>query len=186
MRRRASVKQEFLLVILFLVAIGGLAVMLTLRNTTTNEDTYLREELRTIQEMPISLKPANELSQGQDVPKDQQKEITTDTGLKIIDLRIGKGDKIKVGSNLAVFYKGTLKTGEQFDSNIGKTPLTLTVGAGQVIRGWEEGLLGMHAGGKRKLIIPYQLGYGTQGNPPKIPPKAELTFEIEVVSVSNK
>ncbi len=111
MRRRASVKQEFLLVTLFLVAIGGLAVMLTLRNTTTNEDTYLREELRTIQEMPISLKPANELSQGQDVPKDQQKEITTDTGLKIIDLRIGKGDKIKVGSNLAVFYKGTLKTG---------------------------------------------------------------------------
>lgn len=186
MRCRAFVKQELLIVLLFLAAIGGLATMLTLRNSSVNEDENLREELRTIQAIPISHNPASETTQGQDVPKEQQKEITTDSGLKILDLRIGKGDKIKVGSNVAVFYKGTLKTGEQFDSNIGKTPLTLTVGAGQVIRGWEEGLLGVNAGGKRKLIIPYKLGYGAQGNPPKIPPKAELTFEIEVVSVSNK
>jgi FKBP-type peptidyl-prolyl cis-trans isomerase len=78
------------------------------------------------------------------------------------------------------------KSGEQFDSNVGKAPLTVVVGAGEVIRGWELGLLGMNNGGKRKLVIPSKLGYGDAGKPPKIPGGAELTFEIEAVNVINK
>jgi FKBP-type peptidyl-prolyl cis-trans isomerase len=186
MSRRASVKTEFLLVLVLLVIVGGLAAILTLRSSASTDDNFIRPELRTIQQTPGTSIPVAAPSQGDDVPKDKQKEITTDSGLKYVDLRIGKGDKVKVGSQVMVFYKGTLKTGEQFDSNIGKTPYGVLVGAGEVIRGWEEGLLGMLSGGKRKLIIPYKLAYGEAGKPPSIPPKAELHFEIEVVSVSNK
>lgn len=185
MSRRASVKTEFLLVFLLLVIVGGLAAIFTLRSGTTTDDYFIRPELRTIQQIPGTAIIAAP-SQGDDVPKDKQKEVTTDSGLKYVDLRVGKGDKVKVGSQVMVFYKGTLKTGEQFDSNIGKTPYGVLIGAGEVIRGWEEGLLGMLSGGKRKLIIPYKLAYGEAGKPPTIPPKAELHFEIELVSVSNK
>ncbi len=186
MSRRASVKTEFLLVMVLLVIVGGLAAILSLRSSST-DDNFIRPELRTIQQTPVSaVSQSAAPAQGVDVPKDKQKEITTDSGLKYTDLKIGKGDKVKVGSQVMVFYKGTFKSGEQFDGNIGKTPYGVLVGAGEVIRGWEEGLLGMLAGGKRKLIVPYKLAYGEVGKPPSIPPRAELHFEIEVVSVSNK
>lgn len=186
MLRRGAVKQEFLLVLLFVVILGGLAVLLTMRQDPINNQNFVREELVGNQPAPQPAARASEELTGQDVPADQQKTITTESGLKIIDKKIGTGDKVKVGTQVAVIYTGTLQNGEKFESNVGKNPYYVLVGTGKVIRGWDEGLIGMQKGGKRKLIIPYQLGYGESGSPPKIPPRAELTFELEVVSVTNR
>lgn len=95
------------------------------------------------------------------------------------DIVEGKGDPCPPGAKITFFYKGTLDDGTIFDSNVGKDPATFSLS--QLIRGWQAGIPGMKAGGKRKLVVPYQLGYGEAGSGP-IPPKARLTFEIELVS----
>jgi FK506-binding nuclear protein len=189
MHRSGSLKPEFLIVLVFLAIVGGIAYWMTNRVTPASAESYIRPELRVIEQAPKPTSMTEEQNpgnQGPEIPKEKQKEVVHDNGLKTTDLREGKGDKIKVGSTVTVFYKGMFKNGEQFDANIGKTPLSLVIGAGDVIRGWELGLMGMNNGGKRKLIIPAKLGYGEAGKPPKIPGNAELTFEIEVINVINK
>jgi peptidylprolyl isomerase len=121
-------------------------------------------------------------------PVEVGKEITTDSGLKYIDEKEGTGREAEEGNWVTAHYTGTLKDGTKFDSSYdhpGKTPLKfrLASGPGGVIPGWVEGVAGMKEGGKRKLIIPYQLAYGELGRPPAIPPKAELIFEVELVKV---
>lgn len=114
----------------------------------------------------------------------EPKTITTDSGLKYQDIKAGTGPAVKNGDTVIVHYTGWLKDGTKFDSshNPGREPLQLTL-PGRVIKGWNEGLLGMKAGGVRKLIIPPKLAYGAQGRPPVIPPDAELTFEIELLRI---
>ncbi len=103
---------------------------------------------------------------------------------KIEDLKVGAGAEAKTGSTVKVNYRGMLKNGTEFDSSYDRNePLELKIGAGSVIMGWEKGLPGMKVGGKRKLTIPSDLGYGDKGQPPKIPPYATLVFEIELVEV---
>ena len=80
-------------------------------------------------------------------------------------------------------YTGTLLNGKQFDSSRGKDPLSVTIGAGQVIKGWDQGLPGMKLGGKRKLTIPWKDAYGENGSPPSIPGKAALQFDVEMVEL---
>jgi FKBP-type peptidyl-prolyl cis-trans isomerase FkpA len=100
------------------------------------------------------------------------------------DTVVGTGAEAKDGDKVWVHYTGRLaKNNQQFDSSVGKAPLPVEIGAGGVIKGWEIGLVGMKVGGKRKLTIPSKLGYGKEGNPPKIPPNATLLFDIELVSV---
>ena len=182
MLRRGVVKQEFLLVLFFVAILGGLAVLLTMRQDPTNAQNIVREEhVGNKTEAKVSEEPP-----GQEVPVDQQKTITTESGLKIIDTKIGTGDKVKVGTQVTVIYTGTLQNGEKIDSNVGKTPYPVRVGSSPVITGWHEGLIGMQKGGKRKLIIPYQLAYGEEGKPPKVPGRANLIFELEVVTVTNR
>lgn len=102
------------------------------------------------------------------------------------DIIVGKGDEVKAGDTVSVNYIGTLENGTKFDSSYDrKQSFEFTVGEGRVIRGWELGLLGMKVGGKRELVIPYQLGYGEEGNPPVIPPKATLKFTIELLGIKN-
>ena len=112
--------------------------------------------------------------------------VTFPDGLKIIDLRVGQGTATVVsGSTVSVHYTGWLSSGQKFDSSRDRgQPFQLTVGGGSVIPGWDEGLLGMKVGGRRKLIIPPALGYGDQGQPPTIPPNATLYFTIEVLSIA--
>ena len=105
----------------------------------------------------------------------------TESGLIISDLVIGEGDKATSGQTVTVNYTGTLENGDQFDSSIGRAPFSFPLGAGRVIKGWEEGVEGMKVGGKRKLTIPPELGYGSKGAGNVIPPNATLIFEIELL-----
>ena len=111
--------------------------------------------------------------------------ISTASGLKYEDLVVGTGAEARPGKNITANYVGTLTDGTEFDNSYNRgQPLPLMLGAGNVIPGWDEGIVGMKVGGKRCLTIPPQLGYGAQGSPPKIPANATLIFEIELMSVN--
>jgi len=110
-------------------------------------------------------------------------ERTTDSGLRITDLVVGEGAEATTGQNVVVNYRGTLENGTEFDKSYGRGPFTFPLGAGRVIRGWDEGVAGMKVGGKRKLVIPPDLGYGSRGAGGVIPPDATLIFEVELVRV---
>ena len=110
--------------------------------------------------------------------------VTTKSGLKYVDLKVGNGAEAKLGSAVSVHYTGTLENGKKFDSSVDrKEPFDLTIGKTAVIKGWTEGLQGMKVGGKRKLIIKPELGYGERGSPPVIPANAVLIFVVELLEV---
>jgi FKBP-type peptidyl-prolyl cis-trans isomerase len=116
--------------------------------------------------------------------KKEGKVQTTKSGLKYEDLKEGTGPEAKKGDIVQVHYTGWLKDGKKFDSSLDRgTPFTFKLGAGMVIKGWDEGVAGMKAGGKRKLIIPPNLAYGDRGAGNVIPPNAELTFEVELLKI---
>jgi peptidylprolyl isomerase len=110
---------------------------------------------------------------------------TTASGLTIIDM--GRSDTaVQSGDRVSVHYTGKLENGTVFDSSLTRgEPFTFTVGVDRVIEGWQEGLIGMHPGDRRQLIIPGNLGYGERGSPPKIPPNATLIFDIELLYVTH-
>ena len=111
-------------------------------------------------------------------------EVTTASGLKYVDVTEGTGPTPRAGQQLAVHYRGTLQDGREFDSSYNRgTPYVFRIGTGTVIKGWDEGLMTMKAGGKRKLIVPPSLGYGPRGNPPNIPGNSTLLFDVELVSI---
>jgi peptidylprolyl isomerase len=110
-------------------------------------------------------------------------EATTPSGLKYIDEVVGTGESPRPGQRVTVHYTGTLEDGTKFDSSRDRgQPYTFNIGTGVVIRGWDEGIMTMRAGGRRKLIIPPGLGYGASGNPPDIPPNATLYFDVELLN----
>jgi FKBP-type peptidyl-prolyl cis-trans isomerase len=111
-------------------------------------------------------------------------EVTTPSGLKYQDLVVGNGTMAEDGMTVSVHYTGWLTDGTKFDSSLDRgQPFDFTIGAGQVIRGWDQGVKGMHVGGKRKLTIPPDLGYGDRGAGGVIPPGATLVFDVELLSV---
>jgi peptidylprolyl isomerase len=106
--------------------------------------------------------------------------------LRYVDTVIGAGDLAEPHKFYTVHYTGWLTDGTKFDSSVDRaTPITFAYGARQVIPGWDTGFEGMHVGGKRRLFIPYQLAYGAAGRPPIIPAKADLIFDLELISQSD-
>ncbi len=125
---------------------------------------------------PVAVSPAPEATPGA--------ARATASWLKIMDYRLGTGPEAVLGRGVGVHYTGWLENGTKFDSSVDRgQPFEFTLGAGNVIKGWDEGVQGMRVGGKRQLTIPPTLGYGAQGAPPGIPPNTTLVFDVELLSV---
>ena len=121
-------------------------------------------------------------------PSSMEQPITTlppskVTELKIEDIKVGTGSAVKSGDTVSINYIGTLEDGTKFDSSYDRNqPFETQIGVGQVIEGWDKGVVGMQVGGKRKLTIPYQMAYGENAYGP-IPAKATLIFEVELMAI---
>jgi FKBP-type peptidyl-prolyl cis-trans isomerase len=111
------------------------------------------------------------------------KEIVTKTGLRYADLKVGEGAEAQPGKTVDVDYTGWLKDGTKFDASDRSKPFTFRIGIDEVIQGWHEGITGMRVGGKRRLVIPPELGYGKQGAGEVIPRNATLIYEVELLGV---
>ena len=117
-------------------------------------------------------------------PLESANTQVTSSGLTITDLTLGEGAEAAAGQTVVVHYRGTLENGKQFDASYDRvTPFSFPLGAGRVIKGWDEGVQGMKVGGKRKLVIPPDLAYGSRGAGGVIPPNATLIFEVELLDV---
>ena len=114
----------------------------------------------------------------------EEATVTTTSGLQYVDLVVGSGREAHAGETAIVHYTGTLTNGTKFDSSKDRNaPFPFPLGAGRVIKGWDEGVKGMKIGGIRKLVIPPQLGYGSRGAGSAIPPNATLIFEVELLDL---
>lgn len=113
-----------------------------------------------------------------------QKQQAEGAKMESTDIKPGTGAEAVTGKKATVHYTGTLKDGTKFDSSLDRgEPFGFQLGGGQVIKGWDQGVVGMKVGGKRKLVIPAALAYGDKSPSPKIPPNSDLVFEIELISV---
>ncbi len=112
--------------------------------------------------------------------------VKTESGLQYWDIKVGTGDIAKDGSHVKVHYTGWLTTGKKFDSSVdANQPYEFTLGRGEVIKGWDEGVAGMKVGGKRQLRIPPELAYGEAGHPPQIPQNATLIFDVQLLATTS-
>ena len=112
------------------------------------------------------------------------KAVSTSSGLEYWEIQEGTGAPALAGKEVSVHYTGWLTNGKKFDSSLDRgEPIKFTLGIGQVIKGWDEGIAGMRVGGKRQLRIPPALAYGMRGAPPAIPPNATLVFDVELMAV---
>jgi FKBP-type peptidyl-prolyl cis-trans isomerase len=110
--------------------------------------------------------------------------IKTESGLQYWEIKEGVGPSAKAGDHVKVHYTGWLATGKKFDSSVGTNqPYDFTLGQGDVIKGWDEGVAGMKVGGKRQLRIPPELAYGEAGHPPQIPENAALIFDVQLMAI---
>jgi FKBP-type peptidyl-prolyl cis-trans isomerase len=120
-------------------------------------------------------------------PAKPDEPAPTNEKLGVKDLVVGKGAEAKAGDSVKVHYVGTLPDGKEFDSSKKHNqPFEFELGAGRVIKGWDQGVAGMKVGGKRKLTVPPSLGYGARGFPPVIPPSSTLLFDVELLEVKKK
>jgi FKBP-type peptidyl-prolyl cis-trans isomerase len=132
-------------------------------------------------------KDSSQQTSTEDIQKQLQEQLANQNKegkLESTDIKIGEGAEASPGKKVTVHYTGTLTDGKKFDSSLDRNqPFTFELGSGQVIQGWDQGVVGMKVGGKRKLVIPASLAYGEQSPSPDIPPNSTLVFEIELLEV---
>ena len=152
-RRAIRLRNQRIAIAIFLLAIIALVAFIVLRTSSTQEPST-------------------------------SDMTTTTSGLQYQDIEIGAGSIAETGDIVSVHYTGWLESGKKFDSSLDRgDPFEFTIGAGEVIKGWEEGITGMKVGGKRRLVIPPDLSYGSSGVSGIIPPNATLIFEVELLTI---
>jgi len=173
-----------IIVVIIVVGLGG--IFLLSNQKIENSKLNLAPTIYpSITQAPITTTPADAIinTQPATAGANMDNVKTTEGGLQIQDLTVGTGKEVKSGDTVTVNYLGTLVDGTKFDSSYDRNqPFTTQIGVGQVIKGWDEGIVGMKVGGKRKLTIPAALGYGSQPAG-SIPPNSTLVFEVELLSV---
>ncbi|MGB2924044.1 MAG: FKBP-type peptidyl-prolyl cis-trans isomerase [Limnothrix sp.] len=163
------------------VVICGVMLVLSAVFNIGNQTAIAEELAPTANVVQIAAKPAEETKK---MDLDLSKATTTKSGLKYIDEVVGEGDTPMEGEMVTVHYTGKLEDGKVFDSSVKRNePFSFVIGVGQVIKGWDEGVITMKPGGKRQLIIPAELGYGSRGAGGVIPPNSTLIFDVELISI---
>lgn len=175
-----SLNKKYLFVVIFLgiLAVSGGLYIISSNKSSTND------QVGQISTLP-SASPSATILKDKEPSASSSANITKmKDGLQIQDEVVGAGTEAETGNQVTVNYVGTLTDGKKFDSSYDRNqPFTFTLGAGEVIKGWDEGVAGMRVGGKRKLTIPPSLGYGDSGVPGAIPGGATLIFEVELLKV---
>lgn len=168
-----------LIVILVVILVGGIIIYFS-GNKNTDTQTQQTTETKNVEKSINEQQPEAETK----APENTE-SATNANGLKIEVLKEGTGTKVtKAGDGISVNYLGTLENGTKFDSSYDRNqPFKFDLGAGQVIKGWDQGLIGMKIGEKRKLTIPPTLGYGSQAMGTKIPANSTLIFEVELLEI---
>ena len=177
-------KKAFVVIICLVVIIMVVVFAKVSRPTTTPVDTTANAT----QQAPVTTQ-TSDTTTTPTTSMDTSKTQKLDNGLEITVIKEGQGPAAKANDNVTVNYTGVLTNGTTFDSNVDPkfghvAPFTFLLGAGHVIKGWDQGVLGMKVGEKRRLVIPAALGYGAGGAAPSIPPNATLVFDVEVTGIN--